>query len=825
MSENKNVAGSAGIFQTIKSKILLMGIFSILVAVCIGVMGINSLNRNSSNSEISSMVTEIDVLQAKNLALEAQYQYYIDQKYLDNILDNLGQMISNVEQLRDMAGSAYRENADKMLEGLTKIQSNYSEIRDKSGTRGFDGASGLYAQYLEANSALSESFSVLVDKPAWIEIKWIDATMWTDGERVEIGGKEYVKLAYTGPVPNGVRRDSLIFRIGGTLTYHDNCYITDIRFTKGSDQAEVDLDAVGSVKGSNTAYVDSEVATFDGKPAIRVGCNFNDSGDGAWEEFAVEIPVGEYDPQNYANIEYTLYLQPNDMTYGYKYGGAYSGVYSYDGSLEQLDKNVGAYSKLVVEGKDVTETYAGIEQLLTEIETNIPLYTTDSGLADDSLAKLNAKRDILSQMKALDDTILTLKTENATLNNELTSLCEVIKDMASKDMVQVKSTVEKLSVIVLVVAAMVLVGMTVLIGSGIDRSVTSFKKSLDKIAQGSISVRIRADKNDEFSQFGRNLNGFLDKLEDSIRQLKGISTNLAETGSKLESKANKTKGASEVVSTALEEIAKGAAIQAGDISDSSQQVSIMQENMSRIAESVNYLSGTAKDMNQKGSEAAKIVHELSSTSDQTTEAFIKISDQIHKTNGSVVKIQEVVNLIASIASQTNLLSLNASIEAARAGEAGRGFAVVASEIQKLAEQTNSSAKVIDDIILTLSNESQETVQSINEVTDMIMHQKTALDETKTKFGVVDEGISDAVVGMGSVQEQVDACGRSGENVVSLMTNLSAIAEENAATTEQTNTSMNELNDATASLARTAVELKQLSIAVEENLNYFTTEQQ
>lgn len=250
----------------------------------------------------------------------------------------------------------------------------------------------------------------------------------------------------------------------------------------------------------------------------------------------------------------------------------------------------------------------------------------------------------------------------------------------------------------------------------------------------------------------------------------------------------------------------------------------MQENLSQITASVNNLSDMAKEMNQKGAEAAKIVHELSSTSDQTTDAFIMISDQIHKTNESVVKIQEVVNLIAEIASQTNLLSLNASIEAARAGEAGRGFAVVASEIQKLAEQTNSSAKVIDDIILTLSKESRQTVQSISEVTDMIMSQKEKLDETKVKFGVVDEGISSAVVGMAEVQEQADVCSRSGEHVVSLMTNLSAIAEENAATTQQTNASMNELNDATASLARTAVELKDLSMAVEDNLNYFTSGQ-
>lgn len=204
---------------------------------------------------------------------------------------------------------------------------------------------------------------------------------------------------------------------------------------------------------------------------------------------------------------------------------------------------------------------------------------------------------------------------------------------------------------------------------------------------------------------------------------------------------------------------------------------------------------------------------------------MKISDQIHQTDASVVKIQEVVNLIAEIASQTNLLSLNASIEAARAGTAGRGFAVVAGEIQKLAEQTNSSAGIIDDIIQVLSKESQKTVQSIHEVTGMIMSQKQKLDETKVKFGMVEDGIISTDSGMRTVLEQADVCGRTGAHVVELMTGLSAIAEENAATTQQTNASMNELNDATASLARTALELKKLSESVKEDLNYFSTQEQ
>ncbi len=823
MSHRKSAIRSVIMFQTIKSKILLMGVFSILVAVCIGVLGINSINRNSSNNEIESTVNEIDVLQAKNLGLEAQYQYYIDQKYLDNILDNLGQMTSSAELLQNLADTKYRRDIEKILEKLTKSRENYSEISELGNTRGFDSQSGLYKQYLEASGALADSFSDLIDKQDWQEIKWIDARMWTSGEAVEMDDKEYVRLIYSGPVPEKVKRDSLAFRVGGTLTYQSDCYITDIKLVNGMDSIDIDLAAIDKFDGSGLAYVDSELVTFDSEPAIRVGCNFNAANEG-WEEFAVAIPVKEYAAQNYANIEYTLYMEPNGLSYEYKYGGSYSGVYSFQSSLEQLDDQVNSYSRMVVEGKDTADACAGIEALMTEMEENIPLYTTSSTLADDSLGKLSAAQAVFWQMKEIDDTILALKAENNVLNEELTTLCGTVRNIASEDMIRVKSTVQNASIIVIVIASIILVGLTVLISSSIDRNVMHFKKALDRITQGKIAVRINADGEDEFSQFGKSLNVFLDKLEDSISQLQGISANLAETGNALEDKADKTKGASEVISTALDEIAKGAAVQAGDISDSSQQASRMQENMIQITESVEKLSDTSKGMSKRGAEATQIVQELSRTSDQTTDAFVKISDQIRKTNASVIKIQEVVNLIAEIASQTNLLSLNASIEAARAGEAGRGFAVVASEIQKLAEQTNSSAKIIDDIILALSKESQQTVQSINEVTDIILNQKQQLDETKEKFGMVEEGISSTADRMNTVFGQAVVCGKAGAQVVNLMTNLSAIAEENAATTEQTSTSMNEFNDATASLARTAMELKKLSIAVADNLNYFSIEE-
>ena len=152
------------IFQTIKSKILLMGLFSVFVSIVIGTIGINSINRNGTNSEIESIAKEIDVLQAKNLALEAEYQYYIEQKYLDGILNNLSQMTAFVQSLQMMTSDKYADDVNQMLDSLVRIESNYSQISKLSSTRSFNADAGLYQQYADAGSALTESLSDLIDK-------------------------------------------------------------------------------------------------------------------------------------------------------------------------------------------------------------------------------------------------------------------------------------------------------------------------------------------------------------------------------------------------------------------------------------------------------------------------------------------------------------------------------------------------------------------------------------------------------------------------------------------------------------------------------------
>ena len=815
MADKKGI----GLIQSMKGKAALMGVLAIASSVVIGGVGIISINRIVNNGETETLINSIIKLQTEDKANDALYQYYTDRQYLDDIQVNQQQMLENVDKVTN---PEYRDIVAKIRSGVETTKSNYDTIVKLHNERGYDKETGKYSEFSSTNDQLNESFAALINTNDWVEFSWIDANLG-DGELVEIDGKQYYKLIYDRELPVVGKRLDIVPRLGGTLTYKTSFYLTNLKFTGGSGNVDVDLTSLESVDGSGDGLAGCSLTTFNGVPAIKVDGKF-DAANSTWEETQVNIPIDQYDNQEHISFYYEMYLENTGDVFEYKYGGALKGRYDFYANSEQLVKLVEEYSRLVVEGKDVADIREQIQALLDDIELNIPKFSTSKEATEDSLAKFKAMRSAYDSMVALDDSMLELKTANAAANAIIEEECISLDNAVVQSTQSVKNSALLIMIVSLLASAVVLLFITIVISRSIDSNVKSFRKSLDKIAQGRIGIRVKQNRKDEFSQFGESINKFLDTLQHIIVELQNMSNVLSDKGIELEDEADKTQSATENISSALSDISHGATAQAGDIEDSSQQIIGMCDNISNIIKSVGQLSETSEQMNRNSSEASNIVKELADTSDMTSAAFDKIAAQIIKTNESVVKIQEAVDLIASIASQTNLLSLNASIEAARAGEAGRGFAVVASEIQKLAEQTNTSAGIIDTIIVTLSQESEETVRSINDVTTMIQDQKQKLEETQDKFKAVNEGIKSTDREMNGVLSQADDCSKAGEHAVDLMTNLSAIAEENAASTEQTSASMAELDSGTSSLADTARELKRLSDSLNESLNYFSTEE-
>ena len=203
------------------------------------------------------------------------------------------------------------------------------------------------------------------------------------------------------------------------------------------------------------------------------------------------------------------------------------------------------------------------------------------------------------------------------------------------------------------------------------------------------------------------------------------------------------------------------------------------------------------------------------------DAISRIGKQVNATNESAQKIGEAIEIITSIAEETNLLSLNASIEAARAGEQGRGFAVVANQIQKLAEQSNESAQRVAGIIEELLADSERTVKVMSEVEQIVNEQQEKLGQTKSQLDDVSKGIDVSRDEATDIKEQTDVCDVARSRVVDVISNLSAISEENAASTQQTTAAMQELNATINLLAEAANNLTDISEALEKEIGYFS----
>ena len=174
-------------------------------------------------------------------------------------------------------------------------------------------------------------------------------------------------------------------------------------------------------------------------------------------------------------------------------------------------------------------------------------------------------------------------------------------------------------------------------------------------------------------------------------------------------------------------------------------------------------------------------------------------------------------MIASIAEETNLLSLNASIEAARAGEQGKGFAVVASQIQKLAEQSNESASQIDEITNALISDSTKSVETIAQVRDIMNEQSEKMEKTDSMFRQVNMGVDHAMDSVNTITEKTELLNQSREKIIDVVQNLSAIAEENAASSQETSASITQVNTVVTDISDNASGLKDIAYHLENDV--------
>ena len=247
------------------------------------------------------------------------------------------------------------------------------------------------------------------------------------------------------------------------------------------------------------------------------------------------------------------------------------------------------------------------------------------------------------------------------------------------------------------------------------------QKMVDDIKEnkGDLSMRLEVTGGDEIGSVGRNVNAFINTLQDIMASITDSAAEMNRVILEVDNKVCLSNDNSNDISSAMEELSASMESVTETISGITDNMQEIENKAQELAENSNGLLEYSDTMDKNAQELKKeAVSNRENTGKVASEIIAKLQQTIEDSK-QVEKVSELTNDILSIAGQTNLLALNASIEAARAGEAGKGFAVVASEIGQLSESGRQAAVNIQNINNTVIETVQELINNAAELAEYI----------------------------------------------------------------------------------------------------------
>jgi len=358
------------------------------------------------------------------------------------------------------------------------------------------------------------------------------------------------------------------------------------------------------------------------------------------------------------------------------------------------------------------------------------------------------------------------------------------------------------------------------ISHGIGKVLNEIITKLKAAAKGDLTVTFETKRKDEFRILIEEIQSTFSNMKELIRHVTAMSADVSASAEHVARTSELFLKSTKEISSSMDEIEQGVNQQANDAQECLSQMENLSQKIVLVRDNTKDISLMADQAKSSIDAGTKVTENLNKQTEATIGTTINIIREIELLEEKSVSISKIVNLINEIASQTNLLSLNASIEAARAGEYGRGFAVVAEEIRKLAEQSQTAVNDIMTTIKSIQEVTKETVKTAQKVEKELMLQGDAVKATTSSFAEINESVERLMVYLGDITANVQNIEEARVSTLGAIENISAVLEEVAASTNTVNQTSDDLISSVETLNESAETLNHNAELLVERVNKF-----
>ncbi|MGO0059627.1 methyl-accepting chemotaxis protein [Brevibacillus fluminis] len=359
----------------------------------------------------------------------------------------------------------------------------------------------------------------------------------------------------------------------------------------------------------------------------------------------------------------------------------------------------------------------------------------------------------------------------------------VLSSVPKEDVVGVLTSMMVWSAGICVAVILLATLLLIRLVSGTLKPIHSLLAGVNRISQDDLSTKIEVIRTgNEFETLAVAFQKMQGNLQAIVKKVSELTNQLSRSSEQLSQTVAQQKVASEQFTISIDEVTSGAQNQLRGAEESARVIEEMALGISRIAEATGEISeaslGTTKEAEAGNRSIQRAVAQMSSI----REAVQHSADVVKLLETRSGEIGQIVELITGIASQTNLLALNAAIEAARAGEHGRGFAVVADEVRKLAEQSDASARQISSLIMEIQQETKSAMDAMASVNSNVQEGMSVIETAGQAFQRISKGIesvSGQIVEVSAVSEQMSASSEEVSASVDESATIAAISAQNA----------------------------------------------